>query len=153
MIEIKNILSEDLKSAIKGGDKRKSETIKSIINAITISEKSEGKEKSDLMVVFSRLKSARKTSIDAYAQANREDLADNEREELSIIESYGERFLPKQMTDEEILGSIKEIFSLPEFASIQNQNAKTGRLMGEFMKRHKGLAEPSRVISLANSQL
>jgi uncharacterized protein YqeY len=77
----------------------------------------------------------RKQSIEAFTNAGRTDLVEQELSELSIIDIY----LPKMMTDDEIESALLELVkSLPEEF---NKQKVMGMLMGNFNKKYPGLAD------------
>ena len=137
---LKEKINEDLKVALKAGDKTRLLTIRSIRALILEFEKSGTGKKMDEEDELSLLRSAakkRKDSIEQYWNAKREDLAKIEEEELKIIMSY----LPEQMSDTEIQTKIKEMAT--------NMGAATkkdfGSLMSAVMKELKGKADGKKV--------
>lgn len=101
-------INNDLKEAMKSGDKIRLETIRSIRALILEFQKSgSGKEFTDdegIRILTAAAKK-RKEAIEQFTNANRIDLAEKESAELKIIEEY----LPKQLTQEEILEEVKKI--------------------------------------------
>ena len=107
-MNLRDKINEDLKSAMKEGNKIKLETIRSIRALILEFEKSgQAKEltpEDELKLLTSAAKK-RKESIEQFQNAGRQELADKESAELKIIETY----MPKQMTIEEIAAEVKKI--------------------------------------------
>lgn len=101
-------INNDLKEAMKSGDKIRLETIRSIRALILEFQKSgSGKEFTDdegIRILTAAAKK-RKEAIEQFTNANRIDLAEKESAELKIIEEY----LPKQLSKEEILEEVKKI--------------------------------------------
>jgi len=101
-------INNDLKEAMKSGDKIRLETIRSIRALILEFQKSgSGKEFTDdegIRILTAAAKK-RKEAIEQFTNANRLDLAEKESAELKIIEEY----LPKQLSKEEILEEVKRI--------------------------------------------
>jgi len=101
-------INNDLKEAMKSGDKIRLETIRSIRALILEFQKSgSGKEFTDdegIRILTAAAKK-RKEAIEQFTNANRLDLAEKESAELKIIEEY----LPKQLSKEEILEEVKKI--------------------------------------------
>jgi uncharacterized protein len=89
-----------------------------------------------LEVIASEIKK-RKDSILAYEQAGRQELADQEKSEITILEKY----LPAQLSDEELEAIIRSV--LPEGAVA----SEAGKLMGAIMPQVKGKADGVRVKS------
>ena len=135
-MNLKEKINEDLKSAMKEGDKTKLTTIRSIRALILEFEKSgtgiELTEDEEIKLLSSAAKK-RKDSIEQFKNAGRNDLAEKEEAELNILMSY----LPKQLTEEEIDKEVKRIG--------EEINAKSKedfpRLMPEAMKQLKGKAD------------
>ena len=107
-MNLKEKINEDLKNAMKSGDKLRLEVIRSIRALILEFEKSgSGKElipEEEIKMLTTAAKK-RKESIEQFRKGNRNDLADKEEAELKIIEEY----LPKQLSQDEILSEIKKI--------------------------------------------
>jgi len=105
-MSLKDRINEDLKTAMKSGDKLRLETIRSIRALILEFEKSgTGKElnpEEEIKMLSGAVKK-RKDSIEQYRATNRNDLADKEEAEMNIIMEY----LPKQLTEQEVEDTIK----------------------------------------------
>ncbi|MEG8947419.1 GatB/YqeY domain-containing protein [Rosettibacter firmus] len=135
-MNLRDRINNDLKEAMKTGDKTRLETIRSIRALILEFEKSgSGKELTsdeEIRILTSAAKK-RKEAIEQYRSANRNDLAEKEETELKIIEEY----LPKQLTYEEILEEVKKI------AAEINAKEKSDfpRLMPLAAKTLKGKAD------------
>lgn len=107
-MNLKDKINNDLKDAMRSGDKLRLETVRSIRALILEFEKSgSGKEFTDEegLRILTVAAKKRKESIEQYKNAGRTDLSDKEEAELKIIEEY----LPKQLTAEEILTEVKKI--------------------------------------------
>ncbi|KAF0153376.1 MAG: GatB/Yqey [Ignavibacteria bacterium] len=107
-MNLKEKINNDLKEAMKSGEKLRLETIRSIRALILEFEKSgSGKEFSEEegLRILTVAAKKRKEAIEQFKNANRNDLAEKEEAELKIIELY----LPKQLTPEEILIEVKNI--------------------------------------------
>src|SRR3989344_2315617 len=83
----------------------------------------------DALAVIARAVKQRKDSIEQFEKGGRKDLADAEKAELAILETY----LPQQMSREEIFDYVKnKVAGLPDVAL-----AKSGQFMGAIMKELK----------------
>ena len=121
---------------MKDKDKVKLNTIRSIRALILEFEKSgSGKELSndDELKMLSTAAKKRREAIEQYEKADRQDLAEKEKNELEVIEAY----LPKQLTEDEIFSKVKE-FALEIGAETKADFAK---LMPVVMKNLKGQAD------------
>ena len=107
-MNLKDKINEDLKSAMKSGDKLRLETIRSIRALILEFEKSgTGKElntEEELKMLNGAVKK-RRDSIEQFSLAGRTELAKKEAAELDILMSY----MPKQLTEEEVYFEVKRI--------------------------------------------
>jgi uncharacterized protein YqeY len=135
-MSLKEKINEDLKAAMKSGDKLKLETIRSIRALILEFEKSgTGKELNpeEEIKLLSAAAKKRKDSVEQYRNAKREDLASKEESELQIILKY----LPEQLSEEEIKEEIKK--------TAERIGAKSKedfpKLMPQVMKVLKGKAD------------
>lgn len=135
-MDLRTKINEDLKLAMKAGDKLKLETIRSIRALILEFEKSgtgkEFNEEEQLKLLTSAAKK-RKDSIEQFRNAKRDDLADKEEKELEIIQSY----LPKQLSEDEIFAEVKAIAERIGAKSKED----FAKLMPECMKALKGKAD------------
>jgi uncharacterized protein YqeY len=142
------IITEQMKAAMKSGDKLRLETIRSIRALILEFEKSGvGRamtEEDEQKLLISAAKK-RKDSVEQYRAANREDLASKEEAELAIIQE----FLPTQMDESEVEAAVKAI--------IEQVGAKTpqevGKVMGAAMKELRGKADGTLVQVVAKRLL
>jgi len=133
---LKEKINDDLKAAMKSGDKLRLETIRSIRALILEFEKS-GKDKTltaedEINLVTSAAKK-RKDSIEQYRNANREDLASKEEAELAILQEY----LPKQLNEEEVIKEVKKLAD--EIGAVTKQDFP--KLMPLAIKTLKGKAD------------
>ena len=125
----------DLKDAMKAGNKLKITALRNLIAKIKAKEIEKGEaldENETLKVCLSASKQI-KESIKQFKDADRYDLVENELSELKIIESY----LPKQLSEKEILIKIKEKIISSGASSPEDM----GRIMGPLMKELSGLAD------------
>jgi uncharacterized protein YqeY len=87
----------------------------------------------------------RRESVELYRKGGREELAEAEEAEIAVIE----RFLPKQMGDDEARAAIQSIIAETGAASIKDM----GRVMAEVKTRHAGELEPARASALVKQLL
>jgi len=126
----------DLKEAMKAKDQAALRTIRAIKSAILLlktdgtgQEIDEAKE----IKLLQKLAKQRQDSLDIYVKQNRPDLADVEREELEVIKKY----LPKQMSEEELKPIIQEIITSMGASSM----ADMGKVMGAANAQLAGKAD------------
>lgn len=130
---LKETLNEDLKNAMKSGDKLRTETLRMLRAQILEFEKSgvnrEMNADDDMKILLSSVKK-RRDSIEMYEKANRPDLAEKEAKEIEIVHAY----LPKQMTKEEA----EEIIFKILFEAGATSAKDLGKVMPLIMKELKG---------------
>ena len=135
------ILREDLKKAITSKDKIATNAIRSVIAAIGNEGKdAENSEEKVLKTIKKEIKK-RKDAIDLYKENNRDDLKDIEEGELKILAKY----LPEQMSDEEVKKEVLKIYESLE----SEENLNMGALMKESMKQLSGKADNGTISEIA----
>ncbi len=128
-------IDEDLKSALKASDQIKVSALRMLKASLKNRQIDKRGELSDedVIDVLISLSKQRRESIEMFSKAGREELAEKEKKELSILQSY----LPSQLSNEEIDSIILE--------AIKDSNAKSVKDMGSVMKivmpRVKGMAD------------
>ena len=125
--DLKSLIKSQVTSSMKKGDKLRTSVLRMTLAEI---QKEEISEKSDLgenkvISILEKMIKQRKDSIDQYLKASRNELADKEKEEITIIQE----FLPDQMTEEEI----KEIIQ----KTIKSTGAESMKDMGKVMSALK----------------
>lgn len=148
---LKDQINQDLKDAMKSGDKNKVNAVRAIRAALLEKEvslrvggKAELNEEQELEIVMSLAKK-RKDSIQQYQDAGRNDLVATEQAELAVIATY----LPAQMSDEEIRNVIQEIITKAGATSMKDM----GKVMSAAMKQLKGKADGGKVQEIVKSAL
>jgi uncharacterized protein YqeY len=149
------MIRDDIKAALiaamKGGDKAATGTIRLIQSAIKnrdIELRTGGAPADDdqlVTEVLQKMVKQRRESADLYRKGNREELAAAEEAEIAVIE----RFLPKQMSDDEASAAIQAIIAETGAASMKDM----GRVMAEVKARHAGEIEPARASALVKAAL
>ncbi|NER28441.1 MAG: GatB/YqeY domain-containing protein [Symploca sp. SIO1C4] len=150
-MSLKDRISEDIKAAMKAKDKLRLETVRSIKKALLEKEVSlrpsgqESLSEAQEIELLAQQAKQRRDSIEQYRQAGRDDLAQQEAQELAIIEEY----LPQQLSDEEVNAIIDEIITQTGAASAKDM----GKVMGQAMQRLKGRAEGKKIQALVKEKL
>ncbi|NGP87145.1 GatB/YqeY domain-containing protein [Fodinibius halophilus] len=148
---IKEQIMADLKEAMKNKDKDRLRVLRSLKSKLLereISEREGGEGSiSDEQATEVLMKAAkqRKESIDQFEKGDRADLAQNEKEELEIIESY----LPEMLSEEEVRDVAQA--KIDELGA--NDMSDMGRVMGVMMQELKGKAEGSLVSKVVKEEL
>lgn len=122
-MSLKQQITEDMKTAMRGGDKQRLGVIRLILAAVKQREVDERIELDDTqtIAVLEKMLKQRKDSVSQYAAAGREDLADVERAEMAVIEGY----LPAKLSDAEVDALIE--------AAITETGASNARDMGKVV--------------------
>lgn len=130
-------ISNDIKEAMKARDKVRLETLRNIkkvfIEAKTAPGADDTLEDADALKILSKLAKQGKDAAVTFVTQNRQDLADNELEQVKVIEEY----LPKQMSEEEIKQAVKEIIAATGATSMKDM----GKVMGTASKQLAGKAD------------
>lgn len=144
-------LKGQLKDALKAKDQVKLRTVRGILTALTNELVATGKTPQDMLYddgvlsVIKRLAKQRKESITQYETANRPELAEPEKEELVVLESY----LPQMMSQEEL----KPIVEAKMAELGVTDKSKMGILIGAVMKETAGKADGGDVKAVVESLL
>ncbi len=135
-MNFEQLINDDLKEAMKSGDKLKLETLRSLrASVIEFNKNGTGKElaEEDAQKILLQAAKKRKDAIDMYKQAGRQDLLEKEEAELAIIASY----LPEQLTEDQVMDILKGLI-----AQVGAEGSKDmGKVMGLAMKELRGKAD------------
>ena len=146
-MSLKAQLTDDMKTAMKSGEKDRLGVIRLVLAAIKQKEVDERIEMTDPLVlaVLEKMVKQRKDSITQYEAAAREDLAAVERYELGIIDAY----LPAKLDEAAILAEIDKAIAATGAAS----GADIGKLMGVLKPALAGQADMGLVSKLVKQRL
>ena len=148
---IRDDIKAALVAAMKGGDKAATGTIRLIQSALKnrdIEARTGPAVKDDdalVTEVLQKMIKQRRESADLYRKGNRPELADAEEAEIAVIE----RFLPKQMSDDEAKAAIQAIIAETGASGMKDM----GRVMAAVKERHSGELEPARASALVREML
>lgn len=139
----------DLKAAMIAKDEAALRSLRAVKAAILLAKTSEGgsgelKEEEEVKIL-QKLVKQRKDSLEIFKQQNREDLAKKEEEEIAVIE----KFLPKQMTAEELKTEIAAIIANVGASS----PADMGKVMGVASKQFAGKADGKTISAVVKELL
>jgi uncharacterized protein YqeY len=146
-MSLKTQLTEDMKAAMKSGEKDRLGVIRLINAAIKQKEVDERIEMTDALVlaVLEKMVKQRKDSISQYEAAGREDLAAVERYELGVLDAY----LPAKLGEAEVLAAIDAAITETGASSA----ADMGKLMAVLKPRLAGQADMGEVSKLVKQRL
>jgi uncharacterized protein YqeY len=128
-------VDDDLKAALKGGDKIRLSVLRMLKSSTKYKQIEKGRELSDdeIASVLSTLAKQRRESIEQFSRGGREDLAEQERRELEVLQVY----MPRQLSPEELDATITEAIRESSAAS----EADMGKVMRVLMPKIKGVAD------------
>jgi uncharacterized protein YqeY len=142
------IMSE-LKAAMLAKDEAALRSLRAIKAAILLAKTSEGAsgelKEEDETKLLQKLVKQRKDSLEIFQQQKRTDLAQKEQEEIAIIE----KFLPAQLSAEEIRGEVQKIIS----ATGASSPADMGKVMGAATKQLAGKADGKTISTIVKELL
>ena len=140
---MREAFTERLKSAMRAKDTRTLSTVRLILAALKdrdVAARGAGNPAgiadSEILRMLQGMVKQRRESIALYRQGNRPELAQQEEEEIAIIES----FLPRQMSDDEIVAAAKAAIADTGAAGIKDM----GRVMAALRERHAGSIDLAR---------
>jgi hypothetical protein len=140
-------LDKDMIEAMKNKDKDKLTVIRMVKAALKQEQIDHKKEINDdlLIDVVNKQIKMRKDSISEFEKGNRQDLIDKTQEEIDVLMAY----LPEQLSDEEVLKVIDEIFNEVKPTSQKDM----GKVMKEAQTKLKGKADMKEVSSVIKDRL
>lgn len=144
---IADTISKQIGEAMKAHDEIRLSTLRLLSSALNyefIAKQHKLSEEEELAVVRREAKK-RKEAIEAYEKAGAQDRADKEKKELAILE----KFLPAQMSDEELTKIVEEAVSQSGAETLSD----FGKAMGIAMAKVAGKADGGRVSTLVKAKL
>lgn len=146
---LKSKIEEGIKKAMLAKDQDSLRALRGIKSMILLAETEKG-AKEELtedaeIKLLSKAAKQRRDSAEIFGKENRNDLQENELKELAIIEA----FLPKQLSDDELVAFLKEIIEKVGAKSA----AEIGKVMGVASKELAGKADGKKISELAKTLL
>ena len=137
-MNLREAINAAVKDAMKAGDKKRLSALRLMTSAIKdkdINSRTEGHDSTltsdaGLVELFARMVKQRQESAAAYEQGSRPDLAQNERDEIAIIQTY----MPKQLSEEEAKAVVAGIIKALGAASVKDM----GKVMAELKAKYAG---------------
>lgn len=145
-------IREQMKESMKARDAVRLNVLRGLLSSFTneaVAKKRKPDEEltdDDALSVISKAVKQRKDSIEQFEKGGRKDLADVEKAELAILETY----LPTQMSREEVLEYVKQKLTVQSLAL---DKSKAGQFMGIVMKELKGRANGMMVKEVIDIEL
>ena len=133
--QLKQKLSDDLKQAMKGGDTLRRDTVRLVMSAISNAEiaKQAKLTDGDILGILAREIKQRQESIDAFVKGSRQDLADKEKAEMTVLQGY----MPAQVGHDEIVAAAQRIIA--EVGA--HGPSDKGKVMPKIIAELKGKAD------------
>ncbi|NCF74041.1 MAG: GatB/YqeY domain-containing protein [Gammaproteobacteria bacterium] len=146
-MSLKGQLTEDMKSAMKAGDKDRLKVVRLILAAIKQIEVDTREELDDaaVLTVLTKMVKQRRDSVDQFEKGDREDLAAIERAEILVINTY----LPEQLSAEELASIVDEAIKASGAESIRDM----GKVMGQVKAKAAGRADMGAVSATVKERL
>lgn len=146
-MSLKLQITEDMKTAMRAKNSARLGTIRLLQAAIKQREVDERIELSDADVItaIEKMLKQRRDSIAAYESANRTDLADVEKYEVSVLQEY----LPQQLTEAEILSILDQVVADTGAAGVKDM----GKVMAAIKPLVAGKADMGKISGLIKTRL
>ena len=146
-MSLKQQITEDMKTAMRAKDSVRLGAIRLLLSAIKQREVDERIELTDVDViaVIEKMLKQRRDSITAFESANRTDLADIEKFEVSVLQTY----MPKQLSDDELNQIITQVIADSGAAGAKDM----GKVVGLVKPLVAGVADMGKVSGLIKARL
>ena len=146
-MSLKDTITDDMKAAMKAGDKDRLKIVRLILAAVKQVEVDQRIEMDDAAVlgVLDKMVKQRRDSVEQFQKGGREDLADIELAEISVLEDY----LPEQMSDAEIDALVDAVIAATGAESIRDM----GKVMGQIKAQAAGRADMGAIGSKVKARL
>lgn len=140
-------LKEEQKIAMKAKDKPRLGTIRLALSAIKQREVDEQitLNDDDIVAILTKMVKQRRDSVAQYESASRQDLADIEKAEITVLEE----FMPQPLTEQEVITLIEKAIAETNAANMQDM----GQVMGILKPQIQGRADMGKVSGLVRSKL
>ena len=144
---LKQQISEDMKTAMRAKDTARLGAIRLLLAAMKQREVDERIELSDadVVAIIEKMNKQRRDSISQYEAAGRQDLANVEKFEMSVLAAY----MPQQISEAEITKAVTEAIATTGAAGQQDM----GKVMGILKPKLAGRADMGKVSALIKAQL
>ena len=140
-------LKEEQKIAMKAKDKPRLGTIRLALSAIKQREVDEQitLNDDDIVAILTKMVKQRRDSVAQYESASRQDLADVEKAEITVLEE----FMPQPLNEQEVITLIEKAIAVTNASNMQDM----GQVMGILKPQIQGRADMGKVSGLVRSKL
>ena len=146
-MSLKGQITEDMKSAMKAGEKDRLKVVRLILAAIKQVEVDKRIELDDaaVLAVLDKMVKQRRDSVEQFENGNREDLAAIERAEIEVLQQY----LPEQLSADELAALVDEAIAASGAESMRDM----GKVMGQIKAKAAGRADMGALSTLVKERL
>jgi uncharacterized protein YqeY len=146
-MSLRDQINDDLKAAMRSGETVRRDTIRLLTAALKQREVDERKTLTDgdVLVVIEKMIKQRRDSISQFEQGGRQDLADKEKQELTLLQTY----MPQAMGEDELAAAIAAAVSESGAAG----PADMGKVMAVLKPRLAGRADMGKVSAAVKARL
>ncbi|MDJ0710048.1 MAG: GatB/YqeY domain-containing protein [Woeseiaceae bacterium] len=146
-MSLKDQITQDMKSAMKAGEKDRLKVVRLMLAAIKQVEVDKRVELDDAAVlsVLDKMVKQRRDSVEQFEKGGREDLAAIERDEIAVLEDY----LPEQLSANDLAALVDEVIAATGAASMKDM----GKVMGEIKAKAAGRADMGAVSAAVKERL
>ncbi|MDJ0750829.1 MAG: GatB/YqeY domain-containing protein [Woeseiaceae bacterium] len=146
-MSLKDQITQDMKSAMKAGEKERLKVVRLMLAAIKQVEVDKRVELDDagILGVLDKMVKQRRDSVEQFEKGGREDLATIERDEITVLEDY----LPEQLSADELAALVDEVIAATGAASMKDM----GKVMGQIKARAAGRADMGAVSAAVKTRL
>ena len=146
-MSLKSQITEDMKSALKAGEKDRLKVVRLIHAGIRQVEIDQRVELDDagVLAVLNKMVKQRHDSVEQFENGNREDLAAIERAEIVVLKTY----LPEQLSADDLAALVDEVISATGAESIRDM----GKVMGQIKSKAAGRADMGAVSATVKERL
>jgi uncharacterized protein YqeY len=146
-MSLKNQITEDMKSAMKAGDKDRLKTVRLIMAAMKQVEVDQRVELDDagVLAVLDKMVKQRRDSVEQFEKGGRDDLADIEKAEIEVLATY----LPEQLSAAELTALVDEVIAATGAESMRDM----GKVMGQIKAKAAGRADMGAVSATVKERL
>jgi len=147
---LEHVINQDIKEAMLAKDRRKLESLRAVKAALLLEKTGGGLGDAEIpktveLKLLQKLVKQRRDTAKIYREQNRPDLAEEEEYQASIIEKY----LPDQMSEEEIKVVVEKVIAQTGASTMKDM----GRVMGLVSKQLVGKADNKTIASLVKQRL
>ena len=146
-MSLKNQITEDMKSAMKAGEKDRLKVVRLIMAAIKQVEVDKRVELDDagVLAVLDKMVKQRRDSVEQFEKGGREDLVAIERAEIEVLVNY----LPEQLSGAELTALVDEVIAATGAESMRDM----GKVMGQIKVKAAGRADMGAVSTAVKERL